>query len=130
MRARKISSACFIWGSLVATIELIAHTGLASDILWTKTQYGGREEDAHRVVDPVHVTLGVVLQGFHASLHLPVWIVTPMCRSLSYAPAKSQLEIVCQAEQGLPMPRPRLWLAVTPVYVQIAGSPRSSGAGV
>ena len=38
MRARRISIACFIAGSLVATIELIAQTGLASAISCTRTQ--------------------------------------------------------------------------------------------
>ena len=38
IRARKISIACFIAGSLVATIELIAQTGLASAISWTRNQ--------------------------------------------------------------------------------------------
>src|SRR5580700_1240180 len=38
IRARKISIACFIAGSLVATIELIAQMGLASAILCTRTQ--------------------------------------------------------------------------------------------
>ena len=38
MRARRSCMACFIAGSLVATIELIAHTGLASIILWTRAQ--------------------------------------------------------------------------------------------
>ena len=64
-RERRISTACFIAGSLVATIELMAQTGFVWATLWTRTHsIAVAMKNAYGVMNAMHVAPDKAVRSF------------------------------------------------------------------
>ena len=71
MRARKVETAVFISGSLVATIELMAQTRITlGEFVHHNSEHCGCDKNAHGIVDSMHVAFDEPLYSFHIRLRL------------------------------------------------------------